>query len=145
MKSTFAFREQHGPGLSRQSSGTRPPHAGGAKISPWRAYQLWRALLQRVCLWHSSQGKPQPFGAQGGGAGGLEGGTGQGGGGGGDGLRGPDSISTGELTPQNRFPITGPAVDRRASPVSCWLSGELSGFCVCQVGGQSANQYASGL
>ncbi|CAJ1339885.1 unnamed protein product [Effrenium voratum] len=34
----------------------------GAKISPWRAYQLWRALLQRVCLWHSSQGKPQPFG-----------------------------------------------------------------------------------
>ncbi|CAL1145085.1 unnamed protein product [Cladocopium goreaui] len=37
-------------------------YSEGSKISPWQAYQLWHALLQRVCAWHSSQGKPQPFG-----------------------------------------------------------------------------------
>ncbi|CAK9042133.1 COP9 signalosome complex subunit 8 [Durusdinium trenchii] len=34
----------------------------GSRISPWPAYQLWHALMKRVCAWHSSQGKPQPFG-----------------------------------------------------------------------------------
>ena len=40
-----------------------PPMIGeGSKISPWQAYQLWHALLKRVCAWHSSQGKHHPCG-----------------------------------------------------------------------------------
>ncbi|CAE7617230.1 CSN8 [Symbiodinium necroappetens] len=35
----------------------------GATIDAYTAYTLWRALLQRVCDWHDTQGKESPFGS----------------------------------------------------------------------------------
>ncbi|OLP79064.1 COP9 signalosome complex subunit 8 [Symbiodinium microadriaticum] len=36
----------------------------GATIDAYTAYTLWRALLQRVCDWHDTQGKESPPGAR---------------------------------------------------------------------------------
>ena len=44
--------------------GSRNEEWRGATIDAYTAYTLWRALLQRVCDWHDTQGKESPPGAR---------------------------------------------------------------------------------
>jgi len=52
-----------GPAVTTLLPGSRNEKWRGATIDAYTAYTLWRALLQRVCDWHDTQGKERVFGS----------------------------------------------------------------------------------
>ena len=60
---TSIFRDLFAPSKCWGNPLPASSNGEGSKISPWQAYQLWHALLKRVCAWHSSQGKHHACGS----------------------------------------------------------------------------------